>query len=103
MTNVTARELLSYLFFTECDRDNERLLEKITTKAKPALDTITIKELCKKFHKQWIEDTICVIDDDYPEWLKPYAAHFIIFERKYLGEIKEAYDKVNNQVRKERE
>lgn len=103
MTKVSGKEMLSYLFFTECDRDNEKLFKKIKNKERPATDTLTIKELCDKFHKQWIEDTICVLDDDYPEWLKPYAEHFIIFERKYLKEIKEVYDKANNQMRKEGE
>lgn len=67
---VTAKMMIAYLYFEECDQDNGAVMRMIYNKIRPHKTNVEIEEIASK-HPEWMRDYVCCTDEDYPDCFKP--------------------------------
>ncbi len=91
--NVTAKEVIAYLYFRECGQDCERVAHYIFKKIRPSATNEEIKKEVSK-HPEWLNDYICVMDIDYPNFLKrvvPFDYDALYFHKDRLEDFEMQY------------
>lgn len=66
---VTAKMMIAYLYFEECDQDNGAVMRMICQKIRPSKTNKEIEEIASK-HPEWMRDYVCCMDENYPDFFK---------------------------------
>lgn len=75
MTHVTAKTMLTYLYYVECNQDSFKVYNMIYNNIKPTRTHEEINQWASN-HIDLLNNTITIVDDDYP--FRDKEASFLI-------------------------